>query len=264
MMTTLAGARVGLEPVCAPAVYEARLDASSLIPALIDDIRLARISFVVFLTGAGVSSLLAQAEEIGSLESLIGALSIATSVCRGPKPSAVLRRYDIPVRIGIRPPHTTPELLAGLAALRVEGRGVVVVGDGGRNHALLASLAHRGARVLEIRSYEWQLPIDRAPIEQLVRALLDDRLDAVAFTTQVQVRHLVRVAEDMQLRDAMLDALRHRTTVGSIGPTCTAVLEEFGVTPHVTASPPRMRPLITAIGARLAERRHTSASVIVR
>jgi len=50
------------------------------------------------------------------------------------------------------------------------------------------------------------------------------------------------------------------TIVGSIGPTCSAALEQFDVTPHVVASPPKMRPLVTAVGQFLAERRshHTT------
>jgi uroporphyrinogen-III synthase len=40
----------------------------------------------------------------------------------------------------------------------------------------------------------------------------------------------------------------------SIGPTCTATLESLGVAPHVTADPPKMRPMLAALGAYLARR----------
>ena len=116
---------------------------------------------------------------------------------------------------------------------------------------LTTALLERGARVEELHTYEWQVPDDAAPIEQLVRSLIDGDIDAVAFTTQVQVRHLFEVASWMGETDALRDALQHRTVVASIGPTCSAVLQEFGVEPHVVASPPRMRPLVTAIAAHL-------------
>lgn len=275
-MTLLAGARVALlearlasemaelvrreggEPVCAPAVHEGRLDVTWLIPALIDDICRGRIAFIVCLTGAGLASLFTQADEIGQLANLVDAFSSITTVCRGPKPAAVLRRHDIPVRIGVEPPHTTSELLAALEMLPVDGRGTVILCDGGENPTLADALIERGARVQQIRTYAWQLPGDLVPIEQLVQELMHDRIDAVAFTTQVQVRHLFEVADRLHLREPLRHALAHQTIVGSIGPTCSTVLAEFGVVPHVVASPPRMRPLITAIGAQLAAREHTS------
>ncbi|MEP6999771.1 MAG: uroporphyrinogen-III synthase [bacterium] len=246
--------REGGEPVCAPAVYEARVDATGLIPALIDDIRDSRIAIVICLTGAGLTSLFTQANEIGSLASLVSALSVVTTVCRGPKPSAVLRRHAVRVRVGVQSPHTTDELLAALATVPIHGQRVVVVCDGGRNTPLVNALALRGAEVQEIHAYEWQLPADVVPLEQLVHSLLDDRIDAVAFTTQVQVRHLFAVADRLNLHEPLRYALSHRTVVGSIGPSCSAVLEEFGVVPHVVALPPRMRPLITALGAALGAR----------
>jgi hypothetical protein len=96
---------------------------------------------------------------------------------------------------------------------------------------------------------------DVGPIEALVTQVIDGRLDAVAFTNQVQVRHLFEIGERRGRSATLRYALRHRTVVGSIGPTCSAALEAHGVAPHVVASPPKMRPLVTAIGAHLAARR---------
>jgi len=275
-MTLLAGARVALlearlasemaelvrreggEPVCAPAVHEARVDVSGIIASLIDDILAGRIAVVICLTGAGVASLFTQAEELGSLANLVDALSSVMTMCRGPKPAAVLRRHEVPVRVGVKAPHTTSELLDALADVPLLDQRVVIIGDGGRNPVLADALLARGALVQEVHTYEWQLPDDLAPIQQLIHALIDDRIDAVAFTTQVQVRHLFDVADRMELREPLHHALLDQTIVASIGPTCSTVLAEFGVVPHVVASPPRMRPLITAIGAHLAARAHTS------
>lgn len=255
--------REGGAPVCAPAVYEARLDVTTIIPALISNIRRGHIRFVVCLTGAGLASLFAQADDIGLLENLADALSGAATVVRGPKPAAVLRRHDIPVRVGVQPPHTTAELLAAIAVLPLDGEGALVICDGGEASALVQSLLGRGAHVQVMRTYRWELPRDLVPIEQLVHRLIDDRIDAVAFTTQVQVRHLFAIADRLHRREALCHALNHRTVVGSIGPTCSTVLEEFGVVPHVVASPPRMRPLVTAIGAHLTAHQHTPGKASV-
>jgi uroporphyrinogen-III synthase len=252
--------REGGEPVCAPAVTEAHVDVRGLIPAIIDDVRHGRCEIVVFLTGAGLTAMLDQARDVGMLDALVEAFSAATTVCRGPKPAAVLRKHGIPVRVNVRAPHTTAELLEVLPASVVGGKGVAVLHDGGGNLALVDALRASGAWVEEIRSYEWRLPDNTAPIEELVRDLIGGAIDAIAFTSQVQVRHLFEVGAKLHRSAALLYALRHRTVVGSIGPTCSIALEDHGAPPHVVASPTRMRPLISAIGEHLAAHRtHASA-----
>jgi uroporphyrinogen-III synthase len=272
-VSLLAGARIGLlearrsselaelvrreggEPVCAPSVQERQLDVRALVPALIEELLRRHVEIVVFLTGAGAASLLEQASAIGALDALVEALAGATTVCRGPKPAVVLRKYRVPVHVNARSPHTTPELLEVLPDESVRGRGVALLHDGGGNSTLVEALRARGATVGELRTYAWALPDDLEPIEELIHQLLDGRLDAVAFTSQVQVRHLFEVAARMNCGAALRFALRHRTIVGSIGPTCSVALEQSGAPPHVVASPPKMRPLVTAVGQFLAERR---------
>lgn len=273
---TLGGARIGLlearrsselaalvrreggDPVCAPAVTEARVDVTALLPALIDDLRGRRIGFVVCLTGAGLTGVFAQAEEIGLLQPLVDALRETTTVCRGPKPAAALRAHGIPVEVNVRAPYTAAELLEVLPEAVVHDRGIALVHDGGGDVALAQALRDRGARLIELRSYEWRIPDDRAPMEALIGQLIEGRIDAVAFTSQVQVRHLFDVAADSSRSAALRYALRHRTVTASIGPTCSRALEELGALPHVVASPPKMRPLVTAIAAHLAQRRSQS------
>jgi len=247
--------REGGEPVCAPAVTEVHVDVAALLPAVIDDLRQGRCEIVVFLTGAGLTAMLEQARRAGLLDQLVVALSAVTTVCRGPKPAAVLRKHGIPVRVNARAPHTTAELLEVLPASTIAGKGIALLHDGGGNPPLVDALRSRGAWVEEIRSYEWRLPDDTAPIESLVRELIDGAIDAIAFTNQVQVRHLFQVGARMNRSAALLYALHHRTVVGSIGPTCSIALEDQGAPPHVVATPTRMKPLITAVGAYLAAHR---------
>jgi uroporphyrinogen-III synthase len=246
--------REGGVPVCAPAVREAPVDVAPILPALADDLRAGLLRIVVFLTGAGATSLLDQARDARGYESLVEALRSATVVCRGPKPAAVLRKHGIAIHVNARSPYTTAELLEVLPETLVGDQGVALLHDGGGNPVLVGALRARGARVHEIRSYEWRLPEDIEPIELLIAEVIAGRLDAVAFTNQVQVRHLFGVASLTGTTAALRYALTHRTSVASIGPTCSHALEERGVPPHVVASPPKMRPLVVAIGEHLAAR----------
>lgn len=279
-MSLLAGARIGLlearlsselaelvrreggEPVCAPAVHEVPVDVTPLLPMLVDDLMQGRVHLAVFLTGAGITSLLDQARSAGLYEPLVEALRGVTTVCRGPKPAAALRKHGINVLLNARSPHTTAELLELMPDALVAGKVAALLHDGGGNAPLVEALRARGAWVQEIHSYAWRLPDDVEPIESLITELVDGRLDAIAFTSQVQVRHLIQVGASSGRMAALRYALRHRTVVGSIGPTCSRALEELGVPPTVVASPPKMRPLVSVIGEQLAARRaHLTADI---
>ena len=96
------------------------------------------------------------------------------------------------------------------------------------------------------------MPEDIVPLQTLVCDIIAERVDAVVFTSQVQVRHLFLVAGDMNLADELTRALNTRTIVASVGPTCTGVLERYGVTPHVIPEHPKMGHLIKALVAYMA------------
>jgi uroporphyrinogen-III synthase len=106
----------------------------------------------------------------------------------------------------------------------------------------------------ELQLYEWAMPEPVEPLRRLVQEILDGGVDAIAFTSQIQARHLVRIAEEMGLATALARALNARIVVASVGPTCTAVLQELGVTPHVAPERPKMGPMVTALGEHLRNR----------
>ena len=142
-------------------------------------------------------TLLREAERLGRLDATLAALRAATTVCRGPKPAAALKRYNVPVRVSPVEPYTTTELLDALSGVDLAGKGVALVHYGEPNHALADALRARGAALEELCLYEWLMPEDVEPLKTLVRELVDERVDAIAFTSQVQCRHLFQVAADL-------------------------------------------------------------------
>jgi uroporphyrinogen-III synthase len=80
-----------------------------------------------------------------------------------------------------------------------------------------------------------------------VHELIDGRVDAIAFTTQIQCRHLFRVAGDMGLCQQLVDALNAKAVVAAVGPICTEVLRFFGVTPDVVPTRPKLGPLMNSL-----------------
>ncbi|GHO84006.1 uroporphyrinogen-III synthase [Dictyobacter formicarum] len=236
----------------APAVRETVVNASKPVAAFIDRLIAGDVFLVIFFTGVGVKALLQEADQLGRRDELVTALRGVSVICRGPKPSAVLRKENIPIAASAPEPYTTNELLAVLKPFDVTGRTIGVVHYGERNDQISQFLHSHGAMLEELSLYEWQLPLDTTQLRALVRELIIGNVDAIMFTSQIQVRHLFAIAAELDCTSALTAALNTRTIVASIGPTCTGVLEGYGVTPHVVPEHPKMGHLIKALVEHMA------------
>src|SRR5262249_40507591 len=81
--------RHGGVPFQFPALREQTIDASVEVARLITRLGDGQLPFIVFQTGVGVIALLNEAEKLGRSEELRAALQKVTTICRGPKPTAV-------------------------------------------------------------------------------------------------------------------------------------------------------------------------------
>ena len=239
--------RFGGTAYSVPAVRETPVEQPHETTAFVDALCAGRFDVVVFMTGVGASALLKEAEMRAQLDAALLALRSATTVCRGPKPVSVLRRHDVQVDITAAEPHTTTELLDALAAIDLDGKSVALVHYGERNDVATSALKQRGAAVHEICLYEWRLPDNVAPLERLVDEIIAGKVDAVAVTSQIQIRHLFEIADKLAKVSALTDALIRKTVVAAVGPVCAAALRTYGVTAHVQPSHPKMGPMLLAL-----------------
>jgi uroporphyrinogen-III synthase len=197
---------------------------------------------VVLLTGVGTRQ----------LSRIIGprfaeGLRTVTIAARGPKPVAALREMGLAPAIVAPEPNTWRELLAVLDG-RPE-RQIAVQEYGRSNPELLDGLRARGAEVTQVRVYQYGLPEDPEPLREAARRLAAGGFDMALFTTAVQIENLAQVAREQGIEDAMLAGLR-RCRIGSIGPTTTEALEEFGLQPAFEPSHPKMGILVHEAGER--------------
>lgn len=261
-MPTLHGARVGLlesrlstelaelvrrmggNPVLAPSVREVPRPAETA--AFVNELASGRFKVVIFQTGVGTAALLRDADRQGRLADVLGALGAATVVCRGPKPTAVVRRHGLEPTLVPRKPFTTHEILEVLEPIALTGVDVALVHYGERNAALADALRHRGAQLAEACPYEWALPENVEPLRTLVRER-ETQVDALVFTSQVQVRHLFTVADQMGLHDQLAASLNSEIIIAAVGPVCAEALKDAGVTPDVQPADPKMGPLLIAL-----------------
>jgi uroporphyrinogen-III synthase len=100
------------------------------------------------------------------------------------------------------------------------------------------------------------MPEDLGPLRRLVGDICGGRLGAVVFTSQAQARHLFEVARSIDAEPALRDALRTRTIVAAVGPTCAAALESLGVQPHIVPAHPKMGAMVAALAAHFSQLPH--------
>ncbi len=239
--------RHGAEVLPAPALKEASVDAAVEVNELIERLQTKAIAYVVMQTGVGVAGLLNQAEKLHRKDELIALLQSATVIARGPKPLGALARNGIKAQVVTDEPHTTAEVMTACATLDLNHKEVAVVHYGERNAQLAAALQTRGANLFELCLYEWQLPEKLEPMQTMIAETIAGNVDVVAFTSQIQARHLFQVADELGQADELRQALQTKTTVASIGPTCSAALRTLGIVPHIEPEHPKMGFLVIAM-----------------
>jgi uroporphyrinogen-III synthase len=237
--------RLGGSPVLAPAVRE-RPTADDAGP-LLTRVAEGHFPLAVVLTGASATALFNEAERRGVLEAVRHALANMTIVCRGPKPQAALKRQGLTATLSTAKPHTSGEVLDALASTNLDGMPLVLLHYGERNSTLTSALTARGARVEDVCLYEWVLPEDLAPLHDVIRRIVAGEIDALLVTSQIQFRHLLRIAGTAGLAWDLVNALNGNVIVGAIGPVCASALRAGGVLPDVLPASANSASLVGAV-----------------
>jgi uroporphyrinogen-III synthase len=245
--------RHGGEPVAAPALREEPFPAGPAVAAFLDELSAGRIGLVVWQTGAGVTAVFLEAEGQGRGAELRDGLARVRTLSRGPKPAAALAARGLRPTHGVASPYTTADVLCALDGLDVRGQGVGVVHYGEPNEALALGLRARGARLVELQVYLWRPPADDRPLRALAAEIAAGLVDAVLFTSQIQVRHLWEAAPP-PVRMLLPVAFGGAVVAAAVGPTCAEALHAYGVRDVVTPGNPKLGPLVAALSRRLAER----------
>jgi uroporphyrinogen-III synthase len=209
---------------------------------------------VIFFTGEGVRRLMEAAERHGLTAEVTAALERTRKITRGPKPARALHELGIRTDLPSRAP-TTAGVIETLGNQPLEGRrvGLQLYGED-PNRVLIEFLASRGARVSPVAPYRYAPATHDEKVAGLIDELSAGRLDAIAFTTALQVERLFQVARRRGV-EAALRAGLNRVHVAAVGPVVIEVLRRFEV--RVDAVPARgffMRRLTQEMAARLGPR----------
>jgi uroporphyrinogen-III synthase len=208
---------------------------------------------VIFMTGVGTRALAQAIEPSCPRDQFVAALSKVKVVARGPKPVAVLREFGVPITLTVPEPNTWREILQTLdehvSTLPLKGIRIAVQEHGMPSRELYAGLEQRGAEVFAVPVYKWAPPEELEPLRAAIRDLAGGLFDVVLFTSSVQVHHLFRLADEMGQHAEVISGLR-RAIVGSIGPVTSETLRDYGITPNLEPSHPKMGFLVKETAER--------------
>jgi uroporphyrinogen-III synthase len=236
----------GGEPFVAPSMREIELDQHEEAFQFGRCLLAGDFDAVILLTGVGTRMLWKTLVTRSGEDDLKAALARTTIIVRGPKPSAAIREIGITPHLQVPEPNTWRELLETMR--RRPERRIALQEYGKSNAALIEGLRAQGREVSPVRIYGWGLPEDIAPLREAVARLAQREFDIVLFTTSMQVVNLMKIAEEAGIEELVLCGLR-AARIGSIGPTTTETLEEYGLSADFEPSHPKMGLLVNELAA---------------
>lgn len=230
-MATLVSRHGGV-PVVAPAMREIALEPNAAAEAFGKALLANELNAVIFMTGAGVAALLATLEKSCERAIIVQALSRTAVVARGSKTVRALESVGVRIAVKVPEPNTWREVLPALedaaSGFGIKGSRVALQEYGVPDERLVAEIEARGASVVRVPVYRWDLPEDTEPLERVLDEIVAGRARVVLFTNAVQVNHLIAVAAQKGTDRSLRDSLS-RAVVCSIGPTCSEALAAHGL-----------------------------------
>ena len=237
--------RHGGMPLVVPSMREVPLHDDAAL-ALLRELEADAIKIVIILTGVGLRTL----AERCPADRLAASLARTTVVARGPKPIAELRKLGLKPQVIVPEPNTWREILSTLdEQAPVEGLRVAVLEYGVTNDVLISELERRGADVLRVALYRWDLPEDPRQLQDAVSRLATTGVDFVLFTSRRQVEHVMLTASELGLTRALVDRAR-LMVLASIGPVCSEALRSHGLPVDIEPEHPKMGHLVVAVARR--------------
>lgn len=237
----------------APSLREVPLSDNVAVFEFLDRLLAKQVQVILFMTGVGAKALLEVIESRLDRATFFQALQECCVIVRGPKPTSVLREWGVRIDHRAPEPNTWRELLsvidAGLQfpptanATELRNQTIAIQEYGLPSHELYDALKERGANVLPVPVYRWELPEVTQPLETAIRDCVAGGFDVLLLTSAQQIRNVLEIASRMGLRESFL-AAANRLVVGSIGPTCSEALREVGLHVDLEPSHPHMGHLV--------------------
>jgi uroporphyrinogen decarboxylase len=252
--------KYGGQPFVSPSMREVPIEENREAIDFAYRVITGEINIVIFLTGVGFQQLLRAIERSVDKQRFLNALSDITTIVRGPKPAAAMREVGLTPTIKVPEPNTWRELLTAIDAhVPITNHKVGLQEYGKSNSSLIAGLEARGAEVIPVRVYQWDLPEDPGPLESNIRGMVAGERDVLLLTSAHQVANMLRLSAELGLEQELREALTSMI-VASIGPTTSEMLRQNDLPVDLEPEHPKMGHLVQETAQR-AQSLRTSRQV---
>jgi uroporphyrinogen-III synthase len=175
------------------------------------------LDLVVVTTAIGYRGWIEAADTWGLGEALLGALSAATVLARGPKVRGAIRASGLREEWSPESESSAEVVEHLVEHHELAGRRIAVQLHGEPVPGMLETLVAAGADVVEVPVYRWEPPVDIQPLRRLITAVLDRELQAVAFTSAPAALNFLRTADADGCGNAVREALRADVVAACVG-----------------------------------------------
>ena len=212
----------------------------------------------VLITGEGLTRILSCIDryEPALRPRFVEGLGKLRTVTRGPKPARALRVLGLKPGIEATEP-TTDGVIRSLSTHELEGRRMAVQLYGNDpNLTLMRFLRDRKADVTTVAPYVYGNAADDATVHALLEKMSAGEVDAIAFTSKLQIERLVTQHPAPLVRRAL-----SRTKIAAVGPIVAEAIRAAGF--EVASSPEHswfMKPLVVALSEQLGAKKDKDLS----
>ncbi|MCP3738167.1 uroporphyrinogen-III synthase [Rossellomorea sp. BNER] len=240
----------GGTPIVMPAqgtVYLAEKEVEPELTRIVNE----GVDWMVFTTGTGMETLIEVAEKLGILERFIATIKNAKVAVRGYKTLSVLKRLGVEP-IAIDDDGTTQGLIRSLRPFELEGQRIAIQLHGDTAPKLIQFLEKNGAVCSQILPYKHISP-DPQVFEDLCREI-SEGVDAVCFTTALQVRFLFDFARETHYSPSIIEMFNEKVVAAAVGKITAEALSEEGVKTVLQPEKQRMGAMIMKLSQFFKEK----------
>ena len=212
----------------------------------------------VLITGEGLTRILSCIDryEPALRARFVEGLRNLRTITRGPKPARALRVLGLKPGIEATEP-TTEGVIRSLSAHPLEGRRMAVQLYGNDpNLTLMRFLRERQAVISTVAPYVYGNAADDVTVQALLERMAAGEVDAIAFTSKLQIERLVTQHPAPLVRRALT-----RTKIAAVGPIVAEAIRAAGF--EVASSPEHswfMKPLVVALSEQLGAKKDKDLS----
>ncbi len=208
-------------------------DQESLIK-LIKDTTSGRLDIIAFMSQNGVKQTFETAKNEGLEKSFKGHIKKISLISIGPKTKHELEKIGFS-NVKLPEEYSSYGLIKLLEKTDLKGKRIGLPRAKGVDDTLRVSFEKLGAKVMEAEAYEVKETSNISLVKNLIRDLISEKIDVIAFTSPSTVRSLIENSRKFSDLEKVKASLR-KIVIASIGTTTRKVLEELGFEVQVTPS----------------------------